>query len=121
MKLNRNYLFRIFYLLSSCIIGASRQRKNWNEIKNESTSSFEKIATPNSSDYDILASSILDFIELVMDLEEKKKFPSFETARSLMEDKEKMNYYMSFPSDLSTHNFISNKIDKIIERSEILN
>ena len=36
-------------------------------------------------------------------------------------NKEKINYYMSFPSDLSTHNFISNKIDKIIERSEILN
>ena len=28
-----------------------------------------------------------------MDLEEKKKFPPFETARSLLEDKEKMNYF----------------------------
>ena len=36
-------------------------------------------------------------------------------------NKEKMNYYMSFPSDLSTYNFISNKIDEIIERSETLN
>lgn len=36
-------------------------------------------------------------------------------------NKEKMDYYMSFPSDLSTYNFISNKIDEIIERSKTFN
>lgn len=62
---------------------------------------------------------------------EKSNFPEFSKLMDSLiahdpEDykkinKEKMNYYMSFPSDLSTYNFISNKIDEIIERSETLN
>lgn len=32
---------------------------------------------------------------------------------------EKMKYYMSFPSGISTHDFISNKIDEIINESDI--
>lgn len=52
-----------------------------------------------------------DFSKLLDDL--------FEQAQDDYQkiNKNKMNYYMSFPSDLSTHNFISNKIDEIIERS----
>ena len=75
------------------MIGASRERKNWNEIKKEDSSSFENIAAPSSNDYELFSSSVLDFIELVMDLESRCQFPSFESARLMLEDKEKMNYF----------------------------
>lgn len=101
---HHTYIFQLLPLIlrhSGCIIkliGASRQRKNWDEVKKESTSSFEKIASPSSHDYDLLASSIFDFIELVMDLEAKEQFPSLETAQLLIQNKEEMNY---FPTKIS--------------------
>ena len=76
-----------------CWKGASRQRRKWSEIKSETSSSFQKVATPDSNDYELLSGSILEFIELVMELELQDQFPSDETARILLDDEEEMNYF----------------------------
>ena len=44
-------------------------------------------------DYDLLATSVLNFIELVVDLESKGHFPSYEKVNKLVEDKEEMKYF----------------------------
>ena len=85
----------ILFLL---LLGASRERKDWNKIKKESTSSFEIVASPSHDDYEILATSIFEFIELVMEFESTSQFPSLEQAKLLLEDKEKLNY---FPTKIS--------------------
>ena len=74
-------------------LGASRRRKDWNKIKNEDSSSFDLIASPSSDDYNLRGSSILDFIQLVMTLEGKGHIPSYESAKILLQDEEKLNHY----------------------------
>ena len=69
------------------------QRRDWNKIKKLPNATFESVASPTSDEYDLLATSILDFVELVFSLEEEGKFPSYESAKLLLEDNEKLCHY----------------------------
>ena len=69
------------------------KRKDWDKIKKENDSLFQNVISAAPGDYDVLASSILAFVELVMTLESDDIFPTYEQARDLIEDEEKMNNF----------------------------
>ena len=75
---------------------ASRVCKNWIEERMKESVSFESVIKPSDSDHDLLASNILSFINLVMNLEEEGSLPSDEEVRSFLiddNDDEQINHW----------------------------